>query len=68
MSVGETRNKYRILVRKSRERDSWQDLSLHRRIILKWNIFVWLDIGTNDGFCEYFNERSSCINFEKFLY
>jgi hypothetical protein len=68
MSAGETRNKYKILVRKPSERDNWQDLRVYGRIILKWAIYFRLGIGKNCGVCEYLNKRSISINYEKFLH
>jgi hypothetical protein len=34
--MGETRNTYRVLVGKSERKDSWEDIDIDGRIMLKW--------------------------------
>jgi hypothetical protein len=52
-------------------RDHWEDLGVSGRITLRWTLgrqgsmgltgFIWLGIGSSDGFCKYSNEASGYI-------
>jgi len=76
--MGEGRGVYRILLRKSGERDHWGDPGVDGRIIFRW-IFrkrdvgvwtgsSWFRIGTvGGGTCECGNEPSTSIKFGEFL-
>jgi hypothetical protein len=61
-----------------KERDHTEDLGVTEVIILEWILgkyggklwtrFMWLSVGTVEGFCEYGNGPSGSIIGEKFLH
>jgi hypothetical protein len=73
--MGEIRGTYRVLARKLRKRDHFEDLGVGGRIILKlifkkWDGGLdWIDLAQNREkcFCECGNEPSGSIQCEEFL-
>jgi hypothetical protein len=69
--IGETRNVYRILVGKPKERDHWEHQCVGGLTILKWTLdredgmvwigLIWLRIGTSGGLLEHGKEHSGSI-------